>query len=82
MDSPRPVLLTKTSETASEGRTSSTERAVTVMRKDDTVLLPTIETAPDAGEATRCCCPLSRRPQMQVRRHGAAAHYRDGPRCR
>ena len=79
MDSPRPVLLTKTPETAGEGRTSSTERAVTVMRKDDTVLLPTIETAPDTGEVTRS---LSRRPQIQVRWHGAAAHYRDGPRYR
>ncbi|KAF0293404.1 Protein SMG9 [Amphibalanus amphitrite] len=44
MDSPRPVLLTKASEAAAElGRPSSTERAVTVMRKDDTVLLPSVE---------------------------------------
>ena len=49
MDSPRPVLLTKTAEAVGEGRTSSTERAVTVMRKDDTVILPSIETAPDTG---------------------------------
>ncbi|XP_037088521.1 protein SMG9-like [Pollicipes pollicipes] len=51
MDCPQPVLLTK--ESGNEARPASVERPITVMRKDETVVLPSIEPAAEPRPASR-----------------------------
>ena len=65
--SPRPVLLTKAaSEREARPASLERERPITVMRKDETVVLPSIDTSADGERVCQEVVTLGREENITV----------------